>query len=358
MTELADRVVPVLAFLVCITVVAEISDRAGVFEVAGHRAAELARGRTTVLWLVVVLMSCVATTVLSLDTTAVLLTPVVITMARQARLNPLPFAFTTVWLANTASLLLPVSNLTNLLALHEFGRWGGFTAYLRTAWAPALAAMVLTAVVIAVLHGRSLRGSYAVPEAPTVADPVLFRVALTVCLLLAPIFVTGVTPAYPAAVAALVLVVTLAIRDRTAVRHVSLPWQMVIGVSVLFVVVDVAGSHGLNSLIADLTGNGDGLPGLLRVAAVGSLGANLVNNLPAYLAAESAAADSAHRLMALLIGVNAGPIITLWGSLATLLWRARCERAGLHIPLLRYTLESIVVAVTVVAGATAVLALV
>nr|WP_279672432.1 SLC13 family permease [Flexivirga meconopsidis] len=355
---MVDRVGPVLAFLVCITVVAEIADRAGVFEVAGHWAARVARGRTLILWVVVVLLSCVATTVLSLDTTAVLLTPVVITMARQARITPLPFALTTVWFANTASLLLPVSNLTNLLALHEFSRWGGFSSYLSVAWRPALTAMVATALAIAVLHGRSLAGRYAVPPAPQTGDPVLLRVAGAVCALLGPVFVTGVTPAIPAAIAAAILLVTLWIRDRAGVREIAVPWRMVMGVSVLFVVVDVLGSHGLNTLIARLVGDGDGLAALLRVAGAGAVGANLVNNLPAYLAAESAAGDSAHRLMALLIGVNAGPIVTLWGSLATLLWRSRCERAGLRIPLRRFTIESLVVAVAAVGAATVVLALV
>ena len=73
------------------------------------------------LWLLVVLVAALSTIFLSLDTTAVLLTPVVIVLARHAGLNPLPFALTTVWLANTGSLLLPVSNLTNLLAQHAMG---------------------------------------------------------------------------------------------------------------------------------------------------------------------------------------------------------------------------------------------
>lgn len=356
MTDYVDRIGPVLAFLVCITVVAEIADRAGVFDVAGHWAARLARGRTVGLWLIVVFLSCLATTVLSLDTTAVLLTPVVITTARQAKLPPLPFAFTTVWLANTASLLLPVSNLSNLLALHEFSRWGGLSAYLRAAWAPALTAMVVTTVIIAVLHRRELRGGYVIPEVPGVADRVLFRMAAAVCILLGPIFVTGVTPAIPAAVGAAILLVTLGIRERHAIREIAVPWRMVVAIAALFAVVDFLRSHGLDTLVARIIGTGESTLDLLRVAGAGGLGANLINNLPAYLAAEGAANDSAHRLMALLVGVNAGPLITVWGSLATLLWLGRCRRAGLRIPLRRFTIESSIVAVITVAAATIVLA--
>ncbi|MFC6707491.1 SLC13 family permease [Flexivirga alba] len=352
MIDLLDRVGPVLAFLVFITVVAEIADHAGVFEVAGHWAARMARGRTIGLWLIVVVLSCAATTVLSLDTTAVLLTPVVITTARQAGLPPLPFAFTTVWLANTASLLLPVSNLSNLLALHEFQRWGGLSAYLRVAWAPALVAMATTVVVIALLHRSELRGRYPVPPMPRPDDIVLLRVAGAVCLLLGPFFVTGVTPAIPAAGGALILLVTLAVRERAALREIAVPWRMVIGVAVLFAVVDFLRAHGLEVWIARVMGAGESTTDLLRVSGIGALGGNLINNLPAYLAFESAADGSAHRLMALLIGVNAGPIITVWGSLATMLWIGRCRRAGLPIPLRRFTIESLLVAIVTVVAAT------
>ena len=33
-----------------------------------------------------------------------------------------------------------------------------------------------------------------------------------------------------------------------------------------------------------------------------------------------------------LIGVNLGPLLTPWGSLATLLWADRCRAAGVHVP--------------------------
>ena len=47
-------------------------------------------------------------------------------------------------------------------------------------------------------------------------------------------------------------------------------------------------------------------------AGTGALLANVANNLPAYLVLEPVAADAAPRLMALLVGVNAGPLVTPW----------------------------------------------
>jgi arsenical pump membrane protein len=110
------RIAPVLLFLVAITVVAQLAQNAGVFDAAAHLAARRGRGRTWLLWLLLVVLATAATIVLSLDTTAVLLTPVALALAAQIGISPALFAMTTVWLADTASMLLPVSNLTNLLA--------------------------------------------------------------------------------------------------------------------------------------------------------------------------------------------------------------------------------------------------
>ena len=80
------RVGPILAFLVCVTIVAELADGLGVFSTLAHGAARLAQGSVLGLWLLIVGVAVTATAVLSLDTTAVLVTPVVpITLARQLR---------------------------------------------------------------------------------------------------------------------------------------------------------------------------------------------------------------------------------------------------------------------------------
>ena len=358
LTDLAIRVGPVLIFLIAITVVAEISDAAGVFDIAGHWAARAGHGRTWLLWVLVVGLSCLSTIVLSLDTTAVLLTPVVIAVARQLRLNPLPFAMTTVWLANTASLLLPVSNLTNLLALNRFSAMGvGYSGYIWLALWPAAAAIGATVAVLAAIHLRDLKGRYRPEAPPTPHDRTLLIVAASVCVALGPAFVSGITPAIPASVAALVLVATLLVRNRPLLREVKVPWHIVLGVSVLFVVVDLALGHGLRDWLAGWVGTGTGFSDLLRVSAFGAGAANVANNLPAYLALESVTGSNPHRLMALLVGVNAGPLLTIWASLATILWRERCRRAGIAISMWPFLWQGAVCAIAATLAATLALTL-
>jgi arsenical pump membrane protein len=353
---LAQRVGPVMIFLVAITIVAEIADIAGVFDVAGHWAARLGRHRTPLLWLLLVLLSCLSTIVLSLDTTAVLLTPVVIAVARQLGISAVPFVMTTAWLANTASLLLPVSNLTNLLALHHFSLLGlGSSGYLRVSLWPALASIAASVVVLGVLHRKGLRGRYELDAPPEPHDRVLLLVAGVVCVALGPAFVSGITPAIPACIAAAVLAAVLGARSPSTLRSVKVPWLVVLGVCALFVVVDVAGRHGLNVLLASWVGAGTSGMDLLRLSGVGAVSANVVNNLPAYLALEPVASADPQRLMALLIGVNCGPLVTIWASLATILWRQRCRKGEVAVSVATFAWQGALCAVASIGAAVAAL---
>jgi arsenical pump membrane protein len=347
---LYERVWPILLFVVAITVVTELASEAGLFTWIAERAAGLGRGRTWALWLATVLLACLCTVFLSLDTTAVLLTPVVVVLARHCGLPPLPFALTTVWLANTASLLLPVSNLTNLLAEHELGGLGpaGFAAL---TVAPALVAIAVPVLVILVIHRKDLVTRYEVGAPTAPADRVLLVGSAVVVGLLVLALVSGVEVWIPALAAAVVLAVLTAVRRPRALRPGLLPWQLVVFASGLFVVMEAAQSLGLTAVMAAVSGQGQDAAALFRLAGVATLSANAVDNLPAYLALEPVA-GSPERLVAILVGVNAGPLITPWASLATLLWHERLVSMGVHIRWSRYVLLGLVVAPLTVGLAT------
>lgn len=333
------HVAPVLVFLVGVTVVAELSDSAGVFGVAAHRTAIWGRGRTLRLWLLVVALGTATTVLLSLDTTAVLLTPVVIVMVQRAGLPVLPFAMVTVWLANTASLLLPISNLTNLLAQQQLS--ASTLEYASHMWLPAAVAVTVTVLVLGLRYRRDLQGSYPVPDAPDVTDHVLFRCSAAVCLAIGPLAIVGVPVMWISVAGALVLASIFAVRRREALRFDLVPWRLIVLVVGLFLVVGAASHHGLGNLLSGAVGQGQSWGPSLRLAAVGGVGANLANNLPAYAALEPVA-TAGGTLYPLLLGVNLGPLVLMWGSLATLLWRERCRSRGVEVPWREFALVGVV----------------
>lgn len=343
---------PVLVFLVGITIAAELADKAHVFDVAAVRAARAGRGHGWRLYALVIVMGSATTIVLSLDTTAVLLTPVLIALAQRCGLRPLPLAMTAVWLANIASLLLPVSNLTNLLAIHSLGLHPlGFAARM---WAPQLAALTIGVAILAIRYRRDLGATYEVPDTTVPDDKVLFRVSAAVCVVMAPLFAAGLPVAVVSSVAAAVLLGFFLVRRRDALTFALVPWRLVLLVEGLFLVVTALGNHGLDRELSKLAGSGDGFVDLLRTAGVGAVGSNAVNNLPAYLALQRVASDVPHTLAA-LIGTNVGPLITVWASLATLLWRERCKARGVEIRTREFVLLGAIAVPLMLVAATAAL---
>ena len=326
--ELAARTIPILAFVLAMSLVTELVDEAGLFRVVTDRLAALGRGRVFLLWLLVVGVATVSTVFLSLDTTAVLVTPVVVLLAVHARIPPLPFALTSIWLANTASLLLPVSNLTNLLALDRLGlspwRFAGLV------WAPSLVGLLVPLGLLWLAFRRDLRGTYGPQPAHPVRDPTLLKAAAITLLVLLPALVSGLPVQYPALAAAAVLLVVFLRRRPSVLRWSMVPWRPLMLTVGLFMLMETLHSHGLTTLLAGVAGSGDTLPALLQLAGVGAGAANAANNLPAYLALEPVAGSPA-RLAALLIGVNLGPLVTPWASLATLLWHERLR--VLNVPI-------------------------
>jgi arsenical pump membrane protein len=348
--QFADRVGPILAFLLCINVVAELADRIGVFAVLADHIAVVAGGSVVRLWGLVVMLATVCTAVLSLDTTAVLLTPVVLALAAQLNLHRALFAYTTIWLANTASLVLPVSNLTNLLAVHVLQL--SAPGFIKLTWPAALTAIAVTVVALAAIFRRSLRGRYTGEASVAIRDRPLLVLAMVVCGLLGPAYAAGLDVTFGSAVAALMLVIGCLVRAPDLLSIRLLPWQLLLGVGVLFVAVQFAHDHGLGRLLGHAAGTGTGWLDLLRLTGVAALGANVVDNLPSYLAVEPATAGSPIRLTALLVGVNTGSLITPWASLATLLWAGRCRAADLAISWRPFILRGIVIVPVLLAACT------
>ncbi len=322
---------PTIAFLAAVLVLADLCDRYGLFDAAGQWMAAGSRGEPIKLFALVFVVASTVTAVLSLDATVVLLTPVVFTTVTRLRLRAKPHVYACTHLANSASLLLPVSNLTNLLAFKasglSFARFGALMAL------PWLAAIAVEWVVMRRFFGSDLVGRGERVTGPRAPVP-MFALAV-VGLTLVGFFVTsiaGISPAFAALTGAVVLAVPALAQGKVSTRQIAaavdLPFLAF--VLALGLVVEAVSIHGLGSVIVHLVPGGSSLAALLAIAFVAAVLANLVNNLPAVLLMLPAvAAAGPGPVLAVLIGVNAGPNLTYVGSLATLLWRRVLQRRGL-----------------------------
>jgi arsenical pump membrane protein len=312
---------PTVGFLAALLVLADGCRRAGMFDALGTLMARGSRGRPGRLLAMVFLVAAATTAALSLDATVVLLTPIVFATAARLHTNPRPHVYACSHLANSASLVLPISNLTNLLAFRATGvSFTRFTALMALPWLVALAIewLVLRASFAGELRRPSARTTGRVdrPELPWFAVGV---VALTLIgfALSSPI---GIAPVWVAAAGALVLTARERPRPLEVVRAAE-PGFLVFVLG-LGIVVHGASQHGLSSAVDSLLPHGSGLLALLGVAGISAVAANLLNNLPATLIIlPVVAGGGSGGVLAMLVGVNVGPNLTYVGSLATLLWR-------------------------------------
>ncbi|KUF18982.1 SLC13 family permease [Streptomyces silvensis] len=320
----AGRLGPVIGFLAAVLVLAKLCADEGLFRACGTWMARWARHRPQRLLGAVFALASVITAALSLDATVVLLTPVVFATATRMGTRAKPHAYACAHLSNTASLLLPVSNLTNLLAFTATG-----LSFTRFALLMLLPWLVAIAVEYAVFR-RFFAAELAAPvEDEGEREPVrlpLFAMGTVAATLVgfALASAAGIDPAWAAAAGALVMAVrALALRRTTpvaVVRSAALPFLAF--VLALGIVVRAVLDNGLGDALGHVLPDGTALPALLGTAALAAVLANLINNLPAVLALAPLAAPSGPgAVLAVLIGVNLGPNLTYAGSLATLLWR-------------------------------------
>lgn len=326
----------VYLFLTGMMLLSEAARQHGVFDWIAAAAVNHALGSRARLFTLVYATGALVTTFLSNDATAVVLTPAVFAVARQARAEPLPLLFACALIANAASFVLPISNPANLVLygghMPPLGPWLAAFAL------PSLAAIGATYAVLRWTFRHDLQG----PCAAQVTRPTLSRAGRAALLAIA--LTAGVLIAasaldrplgLPTALAGIVAAIGVSLRARQSplalARQVS--WGVLPLVAGLFVLVEALDRIGTIRAIAQALSQAAADPHRAALAAgtVLALASNVMNNLPAGLVAAGAvglAQPPRVIVDALLIGVDLGPNLSITGSLATILWLQVIRREG------------------------------
>jgi len=326
-----EELLPTVAFLALILLFAHLCAEEGVFQYLAGRAATASRGSPARLLSLVVGLAAGVTAALTLDSTVVLLTPVIAAAVLSLRIDGRAHVYACLRLANSGSLLLPVSNLTNLLAFAATGlSFGRFAAVMALPWVVAVAAeWAVLRLWFARPLSRPAGDPGPVPGAGLAAPRYALAVAAAALIGFGALSALDRSPAWAALAASILLgaprLIARRERVRTVVRELHLGFCLF--VLSLGVIVAAAAQHGLADLVARLLPDGDGLLALLGIALVAALLSNVANNIPATLILVPLLAGSPLHLLAMLLGVNIGPNATYVGSLATVLWRRRLPPA-------------------------------
>jgi arsenical pump membrane protein len=320
-----------------------VAEHDGLFAVAGHRIARVTTSGVG-LFVGATIVVAVVTALLNLDTSVAFLTPVLIYTARSRGMGEGPMLYGALLLSNAGSLFLPGSNLTNLIVLGHVRLTG--TAFLAHMWAPALAALVVTAAVVAIAGRHELRATplaASPPTSPGIGVGVLSVLAATIIVLVVP------APALPVAAVGIVAAAVRVAQSPDVGSRVlqTLDVPLLIGLLGMAVSLGALGRGwpGPTTLLAHLDATGG--------AVVAAVAAIACNNLPA---ASLLAARTPKDPFALLVGLNLGPNLCVTGSLAWLLWLRAARSTGARPSLRSASRLGVVVVPVSMAAALAVLA--
>jgi arsenical pump membrane protein len=335
-----DALAEPLAFLLLAVPLAALLDDLGVFDAAAH----LVTGRRVAAgcWV----LGCVVVAVFNLDTAVVLLTPLYARLARRLGADAVAFAFQPALLACIASCALPVSNLTNLIVVHETDV--GTRDFLSTFLLPT----VVACTVGYWAWRYAFRSSQLVPTVvtsgvqPPDRRPLVIGAVVLVALLAGFLFgdAAGIAPWVVVAVVDGVLVLLA--------RRV--PWKSapidpaLLAAALAVLAAGVAAHVDLGRLLS----GSETSAAIVRNTGVTAVLANATNNLPAFLVLFPFARHNGHELSAVLLGANLGPVLLVTGSLSGLLWLTVARREGLAVGPRAYFRAGLVAGVPALVAAT------
>ena len=333
----------VLAFFVGMTGLAAVAERSGFFEQTGAFALRAARGSGRRLLLAVLGLGSAIAAILSNDATVLILTPVVYSLVVGLGVDALPYVLACTFIADAASLLLPVSNPVNVIILDGVGI--PVADYLGAVGPAAIVAVILTIAGLMWLFRRRVpkrlrRGEPTLERRPL--PPVWFALAIV-----AVAFVGGGLAGAPLGLVACVgfglLLAVEGLATRWAQRRPleGVSWAIlgyVAGMAVLVRALEEQGVvHSIVGAALD-AGRHSAAATAVISATVAAVGSNLVNNVPMALVMVSAI-DGAHltepvrqaATFGSIVGADLGPNLTTVGSLATVLWLLILRDRGMDI---------------------------
>lgn len=357
--DAAQGTADVLLFLLGMMALTWLVEQAGVFDRLAEGVAGLARGSGVLLLVLVFLLAAAVTAFLSLDVTVLLLTPVVFSLAARRRLDAVPFVFACTFVANTGSLVLPISNLTNLLVYDRLHL--GFAPFAGRMWLPNLVAVGVNLAVFLWLFRARIPRRFGDADGETPeADWWFWVAAFVLTATLAGLVGLGLTHRplawAPLAGSGLLAAVGLGGR-RVGPRPLlgGISWPLFVFVLGMALVVRGFERAWLDRL--DVRLPSDIGPAMLVAVGGTALGSNVVNNVPMTLLSLPlvARADPAVRdalAYGALVGANIGPTLTTYGSLATMLWLALVRKRGLDVSTAEYVKVALLTTPLVLVAAT------
>jgi Na+/H+ antiporter NhaD/arsenite permease-like protein len=337
----------VIFLLVGMMMIAHIMSETGVFQWMAVQAVRLGRGNPIYIMVIVALITALASSVLANVTVILLIAPVVILVASNLGVSPVPFLITSVMASNIGGALTLIGDPPNILIGSAAGI--DFVGFLVNMGVPVILSL-LAYMGVAVIQFRDelrvsperQREAMSIEAKGLVKDPVLLTKSLVVlALVLVGFALQGIHHLLPATVAmsgATLLLIWTGKDPHYVLQHVE--WDTLIFFVGLFITVEAVVKVGLieaaaEGLLALTKGN---LPiTTVFILWISALASGIIDNIP-YTATMIPLVQSLGRSMeitplwwALALGADMGGNLTLVGASANVVAASLAQRSGHRI---------------------------
>jgi Na+/H+ antiporter NhaD/arsenite permease-like protein len=321
---------PTLALLLGLMIVVGTLRLSGFFRLVNGWVVVLARHPLQLLG-AVILSAGVFSAFLLNDAICLVMTPLVVDIARRLHRDPVPYLLAVAMASNIGSTATITGNPQNILIGSFSGLpYGRFAAALSPV---AAAGLVLTFLLIWVMHHREFRHGEGFDVAPRLAHlhrPLALK-ALVVTVAMVAAFFAGASPALAALVAGGAMLLTRIVKSERIYREID--WSLLLMFAGLFVVVAGFETALLTPQVIAEVGllHLDKVPVLSLVTAALS---NLVSNVPAVLVLRpfvGAAGDPERAWLTVAMASTLAGNLTILGSVANLIVVQGARSRGIAI---------------------------
>lgn len=342
----------VIFLVMAMMIIIAIIERTGIFQWTAFQAYRLSRGRASVLVLILMAVTVIASALLDNFTTMLLMTPISLQIGLALGINPLALIIPEVLASNVGGITTLIGTPTNIM----IGAYAdiGFTAFLANQTVGVIFALLLMAGYV-LYHYREewKKQSGGISQAlydklkenATLTDPGSLWKSAVVFVLVIIGFVIGenlhIPPAVPALVGATLLLLWLRPNIHSSIGAVD--WTTLVFFMALFIVVGAIQEVGMISIIAEvmakLVGESMILGIFVIVFGVGTLSVAIANiplaasMLPVveFLSGSVPGAGNKALYYALSMGAAMGGNGLLIGAEANLVTAGITEQAGSKI---------------------------